>query len=59
MKARSVGRSVVLAAAVVCAGDLWGTVRPVSGALFDPPLVPTTNTVYLGPAVVANRVIVE
>ena len=59
MKTRSAGRSVVLAAAVGCAGNLWGAVRPVSGALFDPSLVPTTNTVYLGPAVVANRVIVE
>ena len=59
MKARSVGRSVVLAAVVGCAGELWGTVKPVTGALFDPPLVPTTNTVYLGPAVAANRVIVE
>jgi len=59
MKTRSTGRSVVLAVAVGCAGTLWGAVRPVSGALFDPSLVPTTNTVYLGPAVVGNRVIVE
>jgi len=59
MKIRSAGRSVVLAAAAGCAGTLWGAVRPISGALFDPPLVPTTNTVYLGPAVAANRVIVE
>lgn len=59
MKTRSAGRSVVLAVAVGCAGNLWGAVRPVSGALFDPSLVPTTNTVYLGPAVVGNRVIVE
>lgn len=59
MKARSAGRWVALAAAVGCAGDLWGTVKPVTGALFDPSLVPTTNTVHLGPAIAANRVIVE
>ena len=55
----AMSRSVVVMVAVGCAGNLWGSVRPVSGALFDPSLVPTTNTVYLGPAVVANRVIVE
>ena len=55
----AMSRSVVVMVAVGCAGNLWGSVRPVSGALFDPSLVPTTNTVYLGPAVVGNRVIVE
>ena len=55
----AMSRSVVVMVAVGCAGNLRGSVRPVSGALFDPSLVPTTNTVYLGPAVVANRVIVE
>ena len=59
IKTRSAGRSVVLAAAVGCAGSVWSAVRPIGGALFDPSLVPTTNTVYLGPAVAGNRVIVE
>jgi hypothetical protein len=48
-----------LAAVVGCAGNLWGTVKPVTGALFDPSLAPTTNAVYLGSAVAANRVIVD
>ena len=52
-------KGCLLSASVFCCGSLHGAVRPISGALFDPPLVPTINKPDLGSASVANRLIVE
>ena len=49
----------VLSAVVFCGGSLFGVVRPIGGALFDPPLVPTINAVDLDSANVTDRLIVE
>ena len=49
----------LLSAIALCAGTLSAAVRPIGGALFDPPLVPTANPAHLGPASVTGRVIVD
>jgi len=48
-------RLVVLVAAASCAGSIRGAVRPIGGATFDPPLVPTANPAEtFDPAVVGQ-----
>ena len=60
MKTKCVLKNYCLLSAIaLCAGSLSAAVRPVSGGVFDPPLVPTMDPGEVSNANPAGRVIAE